>query len=38
MSDAPDGYYQGRYVTYNKKDEKNYCWTDSDYLNDDEVA
>ena len=34
MSDTEYGYYQGRYVTYNATDGKNYCWTDSDYFSD----
>jgi len=38
LTDAKDVYYHGRYVSYNKTDGKNYCWTDSDYFNDDEVA
>ena len=35
---SKEAFYPGRYVTYNKEDGKNYCWTDSDYFKDDEVA
>lgn len=38
MTETKDGYYQGRYVTYNQTDSKNYCWTDSDYFSDEEVG
>ena len=37
MTDAPDGYYHGRSIML-KEDGKNYCWTDSEFFKDDDVA
>ena len=38
INSVSDNFEHGKYVTLNKTDGKNYCWTDSDYFKDDQVA